>query len=211
MDHDPDTQTQIVLTRTLYKEGRPDCLKRSWRQYDPRLLIAAIDDVPVYLNNSHIQSVVQLDVESATKSHRETRFIRMKVTDAEDRRQVRAIDVKFLNGDSEEGMPKRLECWSIFRIIFYLNAAEKVLQRRIDRPTSERTREIVLTQMERIVKLGPEVFVKVVAGRQIESTQSLLFTQHIVDCRTPGIACEIVNKESRIAPKKFKLLIIILR
>jgi hypothetical protein len=58
MDHDADTQTQVVLARAWYDEGCTDCLKRSWRQHDPGLLIAAIDDVPVDLNNAHIESVV---------------------------------------------------------------------------------------------------------------------------------------------------------
>src|SRR6185503_3696313 len=189
----------IILTRTLYNEGCPYCLKRSWRQHDPRLLIATIDDVPVYLNNSHIEPIVELNVKPAAKSHREARLIRVKIADAEDRRQVWAIDVNFLNRDAEKRMPKRLECWSILRIIFHLNAAEEVLQCRIYGAASKRTAEIVFTQMERIVKLRSDVFMKVVTGCEIKSTQGLFFTQHIVDCRTSGIACEIVNKEGGIA------------
>jgi hypothetical protein len=52
-------------------------------------------------------------------------------------------------------MTERLECWSIFHIVFDLDAAEDVLQSCIDRAASSRAREVVFTQMERIVKLAP--------------------------------------------------------
>src|SRR6185295_13473578 len=101
MDHDADTESQVILSRAWDNERRPHCLKRSWREHDPGLLIAAIDDVPVDLNNSHIESVVQLEVEPATESHREAGLICVKVADAKDQRKLWTIDVKFLNSDSE--------------------------------------------------------------------------------------------------------------
>jgi hypothetical protein len=39
-----------------------------------RLLIAAIDDVPIDLDRSYIEPVVQFDVEPAAESHRESSF-----------------------------------------------------------------------------------------------------------------------------------------
>jgi hypothetical protein len=51
-----------------------------------RLLIAAIDDVPVNLDHPYIDLVVKLDIETATESHREAGLVSMKVADAEERR-----------------------------------------------------------------------------------------------------------------------------
>ena len=127
MDHDADTKTQVILTRAWYDKRRPYCLKRSRREDDPGLLIAALDDVPVDLNNSQIEPVVQLEIETATEGHREARLVGMKVTDAEERRQLRAIDVEFLNGHAKQRVTERFECWSIIGIVLHLYAAEKVL------------------------------------------------------------------------------------
>lgn len=109
VDDDPDAQTQIVLTRSGYNEWCPNCLKRSRREHDPGLLIAAIDDVPVYLDHTQVEPAVQLDVEPAAERHREARFVCMKVADAEDCRQVRTIDVELLHGNAEKCVSKRLE------------------------------------------------------------------------------------------------------
>ena len=86
MDHDADTKPQIILPRTRDHEWCSDCLKRSWRQHNSRLLIATIDDVPVNLNHPYIDLVVELDIETATESHREAGLVSMKVADAEERR-----------------------------------------------------------------------------------------------------------------------------
>jgi hypothetical protein len=86
MDHDPDTKPQIVLSRARDYEWCSDCLKGSWRQHYSRLLIAAIDDVPVNLDHPYIDLVVKLDIETATESHREAGLVSMKVADAEERR-----------------------------------------------------------------------------------------------------------------------------
>ena len=86
MDHDPDAEPQVVLSRARDNEWCSDCLKRSWRQHYSRLLIAAIDDVPVNLDHPYIDLVVELDIEAATESHREAGLVGMKVADAEERR-----------------------------------------------------------------------------------------------------------------------------
>ena len=86
MDHDPDTKPQIVLSRARDNEWCSDCLKRSWRQHYSRLLIAAIDDVPVNLKHSYIDLVVELEIETAAESHREAGLVSMKVADAKERR-----------------------------------------------------------------------------------------------------------------------------
>ena len=148
MDHDADTEPQIVLSRARDHEWCSDCLKRSRRQHYSRLLIAAIDDVPVNLKNPYIELVIELDVETATKSHGEAGLVSMKVVDAKERRQLRTIDVEFLNGDAEECVPEGLECWTIFRIVFYLNAAKEILQGCIYRAVSQRPVELVFTQVK---------------------------------------------------------------
>ena len=147
MDHNTDTDTQVILARARDDEGCSNRLEGSWRKHDPRLLIATINNVPVDLNNAQVEPLIELNVESTTKGHRETRLICMKVADAEERRQLRAIDVYFLNGDPEQRVPKWLERWSIFGVVFYLNAAEEVLQCSINGAASERTSEFVFTQM----------------------------------------------------------------
>jgi hypothetical protein len=101
VDDDPNTQAQVVLSRALYDEWRTYCLSRSWNQNNPRLLVTPIDDVPVYLNNSQIESLVQLDIEAATKGHRETRLIGMKVADAEYCGMLWAINVHLLHSDAK--------------------------------------------------------------------------------------------------------------
>ena len=127
VDHDAETDAQVILARSLYDKRCPYCLKRSRREDDSGLLIATIDDVPVDLNKSHIEPVVYLDIESATESHREARLVRVKVADTEKRRQLRAIDVEFLNGDAKEGVAEWLECRTIVSVVLHLYAAEKVL------------------------------------------------------------------------------------
>src|SRR5215212_919083 len=211
VDHDPNTQAQVVLSRALYDEWRAYCLIRSWNQNNPGLLITPIDDVPVYLNNSQIESLVQLDIEAATKGHRKTRLIGMKVADAEYCGKLWAIDVHLLNSDAKKGMPKWLESWSIFGIVFYLNATEKVLERRIDRAASSRTRKIVFAEMKRVIKLGPYIFVEIDTSRQIKAAQGLLFSQDIIDCCVRCIAGEVVNIQRGIATEEFILLVIVLR
>src|SRR5215211_438078 len=107
-------------------------------------------------------------------------------------------------------MSEWLECWAILRIIFYLNTAEDILQRRIYRSASERSREIVFTQMERIVELGPDVLVEVVTRRDVKATQGLLFAEHVVDRLTRRVTGEIVKVKSGITRKEFILLVVVL-
>src|SRR5215208_6246920 len=107
-------------------------------------------------------------------------------------------------------MPEWLESWSIFRIVFYLNAAEKVLQRGIYRAASGRTREFVFTEMERVIKFGTNIFVEIDTSRQIKAAQRLLFSQDIVDCCIRCITGEVVDKQCGIAAEEFILLVIVL-
>src|SRR5829696_5357471 len=109
VDDDSNAQAQVVLSRARNEEWRTYCLIWCSNQNNPRLLITPVDDVPVYLYNSQIESLVQLDIEAATKGHREARLISMKIADAEDCRKLRAVDVHLLNSDAKEGMPKWLE------------------------------------------------------------------------------------------------------
>jgi hypothetical protein len=98
----------------------------------------------------------------------------MKIADAEYCGKLWAIDVHLLNGDAKKGMPKWLESWSIFRIVFNLNTPEKVLERRIYRAASGRTREFVFTEMERVIKFRAYIFVEIDTSRQIKAAQRLL-------------------------------------
>src|SRR5829696_1799057 len=108
-------------------------------------------------------------------------------------------------------MSKWLESWSIFGIVFYLNTPEKVLERRIYRAASGRTREFVFTQMEGVIKFGAYIFVEIDPSRQIKAAQGLLFSQDIIDCRIRCITGEVVNIQRGIATKEFILLVIVLR
>src|SRR6185295_11609746 len=210
MDHDADTEPQVILARAGYDKRLPYCLKRSRRKDDSGLLITALDDVPVDLHDSYIEPVVQLEIEAATESHREARLVDVKIVDAEEHRQLRAIDVEFLNRHAKERVTKRLKCWTIFRVVLHLYAAEKVLDRGIDRAASQRAGKIVFAEMQRIVELGPDVLVKVPAKREVEASQGLPVAKHIVDCRAPRITGEVIVEQGRITSEEFVLLVIIL-
>src|SRR5215210_6875715 len=108
-------------------------------------------------------------------------------------------------------MSKWLQSWPIFGIVFYLNAAEKVLERCIYRAASGRTRKIVFTEMERVIKFGAYIFVEIDTSRQIKAAQRLLFSQDIIDCSIRCITGEVVNIQRGIATKEFILLVIVLR
>src|SRR5215216_448490 len=108
-------------------------------------------------------------------------------------------------------MSKWLERWPIFGIVFYLDASEKVLERRVYRAASGRTRKFVFTEMERVIKFGPYIFVEIDNGRHIKAAQGLLFSQNIIDCCVRCIASEVVNIERGIATEEFILLVIVLR
>src|SRR5215204_3154968 len=108
-------------------------------------------------------------------------------------------------------MCKWLESWSILGVVFYLNATEKVLERRIYRAASGRTREFVFTEMEGVIKFGAYIFVEIDTSRQIKAAQGLLFPEDIIDCCIRCITGEVVNIQRGISAKEFILLVIVLR
>src|SRR5215216_4483316 len=71
VNHDPDAQPQVVLTRAGDEERLPHRLERRRRQDDAGLLVAAVDDVPVDLPGAHVEAVVEFDVDAAAEGHRE--------------------------------------------------------------------------------------------------------------------------------------------
>src|SRR5215217_8251840 len=107
-------------------------------------------------------------------------------------------------------MSKWLESWSIFGIVFYLNATKKVLERRIDRAASGWTREFVFAEMQRVIKFRAYIFVEIDTSRQIKAAQRLLFSQDIIDCCVRCITGEVVKMQRGIAAKEFILLVIVL-
>src|SRR5215213_7571014 len=107
-------------------------------------------------------------------------------------------------------MSKWLQSWSVFAIVFYLDAPEKVLERRIYRAASCRTREFVFTEMERVIKLGSYIFMEIDTSRQIKPAQGLLFSKDIIDCCIRCITGEVVNIQRGIATEEFILLVIVL-
>src|SRR5215213_11017409 len=108
-------------------------------------------------------------------------------------------------------MSKWLQSWSVFAIVFYLDAPEKVLERCIYRAAPGRTREFVFTEMERVIKFGAYIFMEIDTSRQIKAAQGLLFSKDIVDCCIRCITGEVVKMQRRIAAKEFILLVIVLR
>src|SRR5689334_2257133 len=86
VNHDPDAQTYVVLSRARHDEGRPHRLVRRRHQDDARLLVAAVDDVPVDLPGAHVEAVVDLNVDAAAEGHREARLVDVEVAEAEDGR-----------------------------------------------------------------------------------------------------------------------------
>src|SRR5215204_2759625 len=91
VNHDPDAQPQVVLTRAGDEERLPHRLERRRRQDDAGLLVAAVDDVPVDLPGAHVDAVVELDVDAAAEGHREARLVDVEVADPEYVRQLRAV------------------------------------------------------------------------------------------------------------------------
>src|SRR5215203_3057190 len=108
-------------------------------------------------------------------------------------------------------MSKWLQSWPVFAIVFYLDATKKVLERRIYRAASCRTREFVFTEMERVIKFGAYIFVEIDTSRQIKAAQGLLFSQDIIDCCIRCITGEVVNTQRGIATEEFILLVLVLR
>src|SRR4030095_10098439 len=101
MEYDTETQPQVVLTSVRNNEWLTNSLKRRRHQDDTQLLVSAANNIPVCLNYPGVKPIVDLDIDSASKCHRETRLIDVKVVDAEYRGQIGTIDVDLLNGDSE--------------------------------------------------------------------------------------------------------------
>ena len=84
MNHYASTEAQVILPHTGYDERRPHCLMWRWHQDNPCLLIAPVDDVPVYLDCANIKAMIKFDVDATAESHCKAGFINMKITDAED-------------------------------------------------------------------------------------------------------------------------------
>ena len=110
----------------------------------------------------------------------------------------------------ETSMAERLEPWTIVGVVLYLNAAEDVLQCRIYCSASGWPVEIVFAEVDRIVKLGADVFMEVVIRRQVKSTQGLLLAEHVVNRKTSRVAGEIINEERGISAEEFELLVVVL-
>ena len=47
--------------------------------------------------------------------------------------------------------------------------------------------------MERVVKLGAEVFVEVAGYRQVETAQRIFFAKHVVDYRIVCVVSEVIK------------------
>src|SRR6201989_522378 len=133
MNHDTDAQTEVVLCVARQDEGLAHGLKRIDSQDRPQLLVALIDDVPVNLCGAHVYAMVELDVEAAAEGHREARLVGVKVADAEDGRQLRAVNVLLLVSEAEERVREGLEARPLLLVVLELEAAEVVLHGRIYR------------------------------------------------------------------------------
>jgi len=127
VDYDPDAETQIVLPRAGNEEGRANGLKRRWDQYDSGLLVAAVDDVPVDLDRSNVDPIVELNIDPSSERHCKTRLVHVKVTDTEDGGKLRTVDVELLDGDSEQCMSERFEARPVFHIVLDLDTAQEIL------------------------------------------------------------------------------------
>src|SRR5215207_5321314 len=138
VNHDPDAQPQVVLTRAGDEERLPHRLERRRRQDDAGLLVAAVDDAPVDLPGAHVDAFVELDVDAAAEGHREARLVDVEVADPEYVRQLRAVHIQLLDGDAEQGVREGLEPRPVRLVVLDLDAAEVVLHRRIDRAAARR-------------------------------------------------------------------------
>lgn len=138
MNNYSETQTEVVLPSV-------------WQhKYWPRskLLVSSSDNVPISLNHPGVDTIVKFEIDTSTKSHRETGFIHMKIVEAKDRLQLWTVNIDLLDRNSKQRMSKRLEGWSIRSVVLELNSSEEVLQTRVDRSTSLRSGEIVFTKVK---------------------------------------------------------------
>ena len=85
MNHDAGANTKVVLSFTRYDEGRAHGLKWCRRDNNSRLLVSAVNDVPVQLNYAHVKPLIQSDVNTPAKRHGKAGFVHMEIADPEDR------------------------------------------------------------------------------------------------------------------------------
>jgi|ERR1043166_7665006 len=144
----PSTQAQIILPGSRYYERRSHGLMGSWDEDYSYLLVAPVDDVPVDLNRTHVETMIYFEINTATEGHGEARLPGVKVANAEHRRQLRAVDIHFLIGETKQCVPEGLEPWPIVRIVLDRDSTEDVVDCGIDCATPCRAGKIILTQMK---------------------------------------------------------------
>ena len=86
-------------------------MKRCRHEHNSRLLVAAVDHVPVHLDCADVDAAVEFDINAAANSYCKAGFVDTEITDAEDWSQLRAVNVDFLSGYSEQSVRKGLESW----------------------------------------------------------------------------------------------------
>ena len=113
MDHDADAEAQIVLPVARDDEGLPvgKCAD---------LLVASVNDVPIYLPGAYIKAVIQPYIQTAAKCHRKTSLVSMKIIHTKNDRQLRAVDIDLLLSKTEEHVPEWLEPRTVQGIVLEL-------------------------------------------------------------------------------------------
>ena len=195
MNHDPGTEAQIILPHTRYDERRTHGLMWCWHKDNTCLLIASVDDVPVYLDCANIKAMIKLYINAATESHRKAGFISTKITDAEEGWYLRAVNADPLMSHAEQSVCKGLECWPIFVFVLDLDTTKKILYVVIHTTGSRRACEVVRPDMERIVKRSPDVFVEVPGYLHVETAQRIFLAENVVESRNVGVVSEVIKVE----------------
>ena len=119
MNDNTHAEANVVLSSAWQYQRASNC--------PGKLLLAAANEIQVNFSGAKVKPVVESNIHSSADSKCKTGFVSTYTVNAEDRKQIRAFQINFLNGPSGDPVSERLEYWTILRIVLELNSSKDVV------------------------------------------------------------------------------------